>query len=150
MILKRSTIKLISIFIFIGIVQFIIDLKTNTNINKCISTMNLIDKNKILLALLSHHIIVSFLHYSWIVKDRIIITFRLLLTIAFYIQSFYYKKCFLTVYINNKCKIDDYFHDMMYVLGCKKDEKTLENTEFWFYFITNLYIIFNLIYTKPE
>lgn len=146
--LKISTLKLISIFILIGIIQFFIDIKTNTNIKKCLSSINTIDKNKILLALISHHIIVSFLHYSWVVKNKLIITFRLLLSIVFYIQSFFYEKCLLTVYINNKCRLDDYFRDIFYLLDCKKDKYTLKRTEFLFYLITNIYIIFNLITEK--
>jgi hypothetical protein len=140
-----KTNKIILILVLIGLFQFTYDYGTNENFKNCLKNIDSITKNKLLIQLLFHHIFISFLQYSWIVDNKSILIARLLTTIFMYFYTFKGNDpCPITKKINQICNNDDKFRDLLFISGCKDNENQFRQTEFLYYFITNIYILFKL------
>lgn len=143
---KYSTIYLFKIFILIGFIQFLIDFTTNDKLKKCLTKLTFLEKNQITYFLLLHHIIISFIQYSWIVNDKIVLLFRLILFfILFSVLYLTDNNCPITSYIAKRCNDDQQFRDLLYIVGAKKNPERLKKTEIILYSMLTIINIYKLI-----
>jgi hypothetical protein len=104
-------------FIILGLVSFILDIKTNDCIIYKKYNTPLIYFN-----LYFHHIINIFLNFGWISDNPIVLKIYLVTPI---IVLLHWKtnegKCALTQHVNKICRNpdDEYLHDFLYLMGIK-------------------------------
>ena len=100
---------LIIIFI-IGILIFYYDITNDDYYKLCNKYAYII--------LFIHHIISAFLQFGWLSNNKQILIFYLIAIIITFCGLIIFKKCILTIIVNNLCniKVSDRFRDIFYYL----------------------------------
>ncbi len=125
--------KILLTYFLIGLVEYIVDIKTS----------KFIYKPQHHIGLLLHHIFNIFLYFGWLTNNKdilkIIIYFPIITIIAWKINN---DKCIFTELINKYYGNQKYFNDFINVIGLKK----LKN--FQFLYTTYLLIITAIMFHK--
>ena len=126
-----------SIFIILCLLSIWIDFSTK-NTNKCVKN----DK-KLAFIIILHHIFSTFLHFGWIIPNKMILKLYIIIAIFAIINWAIFKNCQITEYANNRCNGDNkdnkedenvYFQDLVWVFGLKK-------YDIWNNYLHYIYII---------